>query len=90
MLSLVLPPVVVQGFPNIPPIDLDSVLFLEKGQRALGQVFDVFGPVQEPLYVVRFNSSEHIKEFKVNKGDHVYFAPTTEHTSFVVVDELMR
>ncbi|ROT74481.1 hypothetical protein C7M84_007008 [Penaeus vannamei] len=88
--SIVEQQVVVQGFPNIPPIDLDSVLFLEKGQRALGQVFDVFGPVQEPLYVVRFNSSEHIKEFKVNKGDHVYFAPTTEHTSFVVVDELMR
>ncbi|XP_068220715.1 H/ACA ribonucleoprotein complex non-core subunit NAF1 [Palaemon carinicauda] len=82
--------VVVQGHHGIPPIDLDSVLFLDHGKKALGVIFDVFGHVQEPLYVVRFNSSEHIKEHDIKKGDPVFYAPETEHTSFVVIDELMR
>nr|XP_053647165.1 uncharacterized protein LOC128698799 [Cherax quadricarinatus]XP_053647166.1 uncharacterized protein LOC128698799 [Cherax quadricarinatus] len=82
--------VVVEAFAKIPAIDLDSVLFLDHGKRTLGQVFDVFGPVQEPFYVVRFNSADHIKDNKIEKGDIVYFAPSTEHTNFIVIDELMR
>lgn len=90
ILTSLLNTVVVGGYPNVPPIDLDSVLFLEHGERALGHVFDVFGPVQTPFYVVRFNSSQHVMEAKVQCGDLVYFAPTTDHTNFVVLDELMR
>lgn len=81
---------VVAGNPNVPAIDLDSILFLEQGERALGQVFDVFGPVQTPFYVIRFNSYQHVMETNVQCGDRVYFAPTTDHTNFVVLDELMR
>lgn len=82
--------VVVAASPNIVPIDLDSVLFLDQGQRALGKVFDVFGPVQEPFYVVRFNSTAHLQEFNVQVGDPIYFAPSTEHTTLVHVAELMK
>ena len=80
----------IQALPNLPAIDLDSVLFLDCGKRALGKVFDVFGSIHEPLYVVRFNSAEHIKQRDINKDDSVYFAPQTEHTSFVILDELIR
>ena len=45
--------VVVKAFQNFPAIDLDSVLFLDSGDRPLGKVFDVFGPVTEPYYSVR-------------------------------------
>ncbi|KAK4302181.1 hypothetical protein Pmani_025715 [Petrolisthes manimaculis] len=88
--SIVEQQVVVAGYPNVPPIDLDSVLFVERGSRSLGQVFDVFGPVQTPFYVVRFNSSQHVIEAKIQCGDLVYFAPTTDHTNFVLLHELMR
>ncbi|XP_042218534.1 uncharacterized protein LOC121863789 [Homarus americanus] len=88
--NIVAQQVVVAAFPNIPAIDLDSVLFLDQGKRVLGQVFDVFGPVQEPFYVVRFNSTEHVHGYKVELGDQVYFAPSTEHTSFVVISDLMK
>ncbi|RXG53215.1 H/ACA ribonucleoprotein complex non-core subunit NAF1, partial [Armadillidium vulgare] len=54
--------VVVKTYPGIPAINLDSILFLDQGKRALGRVDDVFGPIYEPLYVVRFNSPEHIEE----------------------------
>ncbi|XP_076047176.1 uncharacterized protein LOC143028641 isoform X2 [Oratosquilla oratoria] len=82
--------VVVQALPGIPAIDLDSVLFLDCGQRVLGQVFDVFGPVHEPLYVVRFNSDDHIKERNIDIGASVYYAPSTEHTKFVIMSEITK
>ena len=49
--------VVVKSLPDTAAVDLDSVLFLEKGSRALGRVFDVFGPVSRPFYAVRFVSN---------------------------------
>jgi len=82
--------VVVQSMKNKPPLDLDSILFLEKGQRTLGRVFDVIGPVSEPAYCVRFNSQDHIREKGVEKDMVVYCAPQTDHTSYVNLDELMR
>ena len=45
---------VVKSLPNTAAVDLESVLFLEKGGRALGRVFDVFGPVTRPFYAVRY------------------------------------
>ncbi|XP_053990219.1 H/ACA ribonucleoprotein complex non-core subunit NAF1, partial [Hylaeus volcanicus] len=46
--------VVVRPKPGKPTLNLDTVLFVEKGQRALGKIFDVFGQVSEPHYCVRF------------------------------------
>ena len=82
--------VVVKAFPNTPAIDLDSVLFLDKGKRPLGKVFDVIGPVTSPFYCLRFNSSQHIKDNNVKVDLDVYYAPRTEHTSFVFVEQLRR
>ena len=82
--------VVVKALPNTPAIDLDSILFLDKGKRPLGKVFDVIGPVASPFYCLRFNSSQHIKDNNVKVDLEVYYAPRTEHTSFVFVEQLRR
>lgn len=82
--------VLVSVLPNSMLFDLDTVLFLEKGRKVLGQVFDVLGQVADPLYCVRFNSNEQIKERGINIGDIVYCAPQTEHTQFVILSKLMQ
>jgi len=83
--------VVVQSLPNKPAVDVDTVLFLEKGKRPLGKVFDVIGPVATPYYCVRFNSADHIKEQKgVEKGTEVFLAPRTPHTSFIFFEQLLK
>ena len=82
--------VVVQADLNNPALDLDTVLFLEKGQRPLGKVFDVMGPVVQPFYCVRFNSKEHIQEKNIAKGAPVFYAPKTDHTAFVYLSELFK
>lgn len=82
--------VVVKAFPNTPAIDIDSVLFLEGGTQALGKVFDVFGPVCQPFYSVRFNSGDHIKEKDIKIDSPVFYAPRTEYANFVFVEHLRK
>ncbi|KAL7738963.1 hypothetical protein ACLKA6_001358 [Drosophila palustris] len=82
--------VLVSVLPNSMLFDLDTVLFLEKGRKVLGQVFDVLGQVADPLYCVRFNSNQQIKDRGINIGDIVYCAPQTEHTQFVILSKLMQ
>ena len=82
--------VVVRALPGTAALDLDSILFLEKGRRTLGKVFDVIGRVSEPNYCVRFNSAEHVRERLVEVGAEVFCAPKTEHAAFVFVEQLRR
>jgi len=82
--------VIVETFLNQPALDIDSVLFVDRGQRALGRIFDVFGPVNKPYYAVRFNDSDHIKNFNLQIKESVYCAPKTEYSSFVLVSQLLQ
>jgi len=82
--------VVVEAFLNKPALDIDSVLFIDRGQRTLGRVFDVFGPVTKPYYAVRFNDSDHIKSYNIQIKEPVYCAPKTEYASFVMVSQLLN
>ncbi|XP_029159939.1 H/ACA ribonucleoprotein complex non-core subunit NAF1 [Nylanderia fulva] len=70
--------VIVKPKTGKPTLHIDTVLFVEKGERALGKILDVFGPVSDPRYCVRFNSSEHIQNSNITVGMLVYYCPDTE------------
>lgn len=82
--------VLVESIANFAAMDIDTVLFLDKGNRTLGQVFDVMGNVSNPIYCVRFNSKAAIEAKGLNPGIDVYVAPNTAHTNFIVLTELMK
>lgn len=82
--------VLIKSLKNTPTLDLDSVLFLDKGSRSLGKIFDVIGPVCGPVYCVRFNSHQHIVDSNIQIDQDVYCAPQTEHTSYVPLPDLMK
>ncbi|KAF7997405.1 hypothetical protein HCN44_005976 [Aphidius gifuensis] len=82
--------VVVIPMTGKPTLDLDTILFLDRGKRVLGRIFDVFGQVTEPHYCVRFNTPNHIKESNVEANMSVYFVPNSEHTSLVFESELRK
>jgi len=88
--SIVEQMVVVKADQNTPALDIDTVLFLEKGKRPLGKVFDVMGPVVQPFYCVRFNSREHVDTKNIIVGSTVFFAPRTDHTAFIFLPDLMK
>lgn len=80
----------VESIPNFAAVDIDTVLFLDKGNRTLGQVFDVMGNVASPIYCVRFNKPQDIVDKNITNGQPVYVAPKTKHTNFIVLSELMN
>lgn len=81
-------PVLVEAFPELAPLDIDSVLFLDHGKQTLGLIFDVIGRVLVPIYCVRFNSKEEILAKGISVGIKVYCAPQTEHSSFVILSQI--
>lgn len=82
--------VLVEALRNSVPLDIDSVLFLNHGEKALGKVFDVIGPVYMPIYCVRFNSHEEILAKGIAVGDKIFCAPRSEYTSFVMLSQMPR
>lgn len=83
--------VVIKPKPGEPTLNLDTILFVNKGTKALGKIFDVFGSVSEPHYCVRFNDAKHIQDNDIKVGMQVYYCPSnTSYTSFVFLHELTK
>lgn len=82
--------VIVKPKPGKPTLNIDTVLFIEKGKRVLGQIFEVFGQVTDPHYAVRFNNAQHIVDNNIKTGMVVYYCPNTPHTSLVFVTDLTK
>ncbi|XP_050091008.1 H/ACA ribonucleoprotein complex non-core subunit NAF1 [Anopheles aquasalis] len=88
--SIVAQIVLVQSEPGVELLNLETVLFLERGKRTLGKIFDVIGQVNRPIYCVLFNSNQEVLAKNITVGMEVFCAPRTEHTSFIILSELMR
>lgn len=88
--SIVAQLLLVESYPGTAALDLDTVLFLENGARPLGKIFDVIGQITAPLYCVRFNSRQHIDQLGITIGMKVYCAPRSEHTSYVILSNIMN
>lgn len=82
--------VVIESYKDSAPLDIDTVLFLDLGRETLGKVFEILGPIYEPVYAVRFNNEEEIHSKKITKGIKVYYAPKTEHTTFVFLNNVLK
>lgn len=83
--------VVIESIRSMPPLDLDTVLFKSNG-KPIGQIFDVFGPIVEPHYSIRFSKAEQIKEKDIHTNMDVYFAPQKDRniTKFAFVNEIKK
>lgn len=83
--------VVVEALRDMPPLDLDSVLFKADG-TAIGIIDDVFGSIKAPLYSLKFDSGESIVAKQISAQMPVYFVPQAERsvTKFVFVSKLME
>ncbi|NWU17527.1 NAF1 protein, partial [Cephalopterus ornatus] len=80
--------VIIESLRGLPPVNEESVIFKEDRQ-AVGKIFEIFGPVLHPFYVLRFNSSEHVKEKGINVQDSMYFAPSVEDfTQYIFAEKL--
>ncbi|NWX27704.1 NAF1 protein, partial [Notiomystis cincta] len=82
--------VIIESLRGLPAVNEESIIFKEDRQAA-GKIFEIFGPVSHPFYVIRFNSSEHIKAKGINVQDSMYFAPSVEDfTQYIFAEKLKQ
>ncbi|KFQ38919.1 H/ACA ribonucleoprotein complex non-core subunit NAF1, partial [Mesitornis unicolor] len=82
--------VIIESLRGLPPVNEESIIFKEDRQ-AVGKIFEIFGPVLHPFYVLRFNSSEHIKAKGINVQDSMYFIPSVEDfTQYIFTEKLKQ
>ncbi len=75
---------------GVPHLGYDTMLF--DGERnAVGPIFEVFGPVCDTMYALRFNSAEEAS-LRLPIGMAVFYAPDGEgvFTKVILTDELKR
>lgn len=69
-------------------MDYDTILF-DKDRNSIGEVFEVFGTLENTMYALRFNSAEEAK-LKLTLGQEVFFAPDEKlMTRTVLTTELL-
>ncbi|XP_076861288.1 uncharacterized protein naf1 [Brachyhypopomus gauderio] len=82
--------VIVESKKDNPPLNDDSVLF-NKDRLAIGKVFEVFGPVCQPYYILRFNSQEEIEQRNLRLREPVFFAPKLkDFTEYIFVEQIKQ
>ncbi|XP_061889530.1 H/ACA ribonucleoprotein complex non-core subunit NAF1-like isoform X1 [Entelurus aequoreus] len=80
--------VIIQSLKDTTPLTDDSIIF-RADRLALGKVFETFGPVSSPLYVLRFNSPEELSNKGLTLGLTVYCAPDMEeYTGYILIQHL--
>ncbi|XP_042325256.1 H/ACA ribonucleoprotein complex non-core subunit NAF1 [Sceloporus undulatus] len=81
--------VIVESQKGLPPVNEDTVLFKDD-RRSVGKIFEVFGPVSHPFYVLQFNSPEHIESKDIKVHDAMYFAPSVESFTQYIFPEKIK
>uniref|UniRef100_A0ACB8E797 Uncharacterized protein n=1 Tax=Sphaerodactylus townsendi TaxID=933632 RepID=A0ACB8E797_9SAUR len=81
--------VIVESLKGLPPVNENSVIF-KQDRHSIGKVFEVFGPVSHPFYVIQFNSPEHIDAKDIKVHEDVYFAPSVESFTQYIFPEKIK
>ncbi|GCC36615.1 hypothetical protein chiPu_0015110 [Chiloscyllium punctatum] len=82
--------VIVKSLKDMPPVNEETILF-RKDNASVGKVFEVFGPVSQPFYVLRFNSTEDVTVKEIKLQEMLYFAPAVkDFTQYIFAEHLKQ
>jgi H/ACA ribonucleoprotein complex non-core subunit NAF1 len=82
--------VIIESMTNLPPVNEETVIF-KSDRQAAGKIFEIFGPVAHPFYVLRFNSSDHIESKGIKIKETMYFAPSMkDFTQYIFTEKLKQ
>ncbi|KAF4360045.1 hypothetical protein F8388_021342 [Cannabis sativa] len=74
VLSIIGTQVIVEGIEKHSPLNDGSILWITESRSPLGMVDEIFGPVKNPYYVVRYNSESEVPA-GVQAGSLISFVP---------------
>lgn len=66
--------VIVEGVEKHDPLNEGSILWVTESRKPLGLVDEIFGPVKNPYYVVRYNSENEVP-VGIHAGTLISFVP---------------
>nr|CAN75706.1 hypothetical protein VITISV_031419 [Vitis vinifera] len=66
--------VIVEGAEKHKPLTEGSILWITESRSPLGLIDEIFGPVKNPYYVVRYNSDSEVPA-GINEGTFISFVP---------------
>ncbi|KAL1362969.1 hypothetical protein HN51_011175 [Arachis hypogaea] len=66
--------VIVEGVEKHDPLSEGSILWITESRKPLGLIDEIFGPVKNPYYVVRYNSENEVPT-EVQGGTSISFVP---------------
>ncbi|KAL8234339.1 hypothetical protein R6Q59_020439 [Mikania micrantha] len=74
VLSIIGTQVIVEGVENHNPLNEGSILWITESRSPLGAVDEIFGPVKNPYYSIRYNSETDIPT-GIQQGSLISFVP---------------
>lgn len=74
VLSVLGAQVIVEGVEKHNPLNEGSILWITESRSALGLVDEIFGPVRNPYYIVRYNSESEVPP-GIQPGISISFVP---------------
>ncbi|KAL0301558.1 UNVERIFIED_CONTAM: hypothetical protein Sradi_6432600 [Sesamum radiatum] len=74
ILSIIGPQVIVEGVEKHNPLNEGSILWITESRSPLGIVDEIFGPVKNPYYIVRYNSESEVPS-GIQQGTSISFVP---------------
>ncbi|KAI3718501.1 hypothetical protein L6452_19375 [Arctium lappa] len=74
VLSIIGAQVIVEGVENHNPLSEGSILWITESRSPLGVVDEIFGPVKNPYYMVRYNSETEVPT-GIQQGSLISFVP---------------
>ncbi|KAJ1410713.1 Translation protein, beta-barrel domain superfamily [Sesbania bispinosa] len=66
--------VIVEGVEKHDPLNEGSILWMTENRTPLGLIDEIFGPVKNPYYIVRYNSEKEVPE-GIRVGTLISFVP---------------
>eukprot|EP01147_Barroeca_monosierra_P004790 gene4790-6858_t len=72
--------IIIASDSRLEPLDIDSVMW-RANREPLGKVFEVFGRVEDPHYVIRLTADTDIEENQIVRGEDVFVADNMEDFS---------
>ncbi|PON35082.1 H/ACA ribonucleoprotein complex, subunit Gar1/Naf [Parasponia andersonii] len=84
VLSILGTQVIVEGIEKHDPLNDGSILWITESRSPLGLVDEIFGPVKNPYYVVRYNSESEVPA-GIHAGTSISFV--TEFASHVLYNK---
>ncbi|KRZ16677.1 H/ACA ribonucleoprotein complex non-core subunit NAF1 [Trichinella zimbabwensis] len=80
--------IIINSNENVPPLAENTVVFNDS-RKSVGEIFEVFGPVKRPMYIIRYNGKSEIEELNLKEKMKLYYVDDEAFTNKIIPHDLI-